>query len=251
MGSRKELEGYLEQYLAVGEFKDYGPNGLQVQGSEDIQHIGVAVSACLASIEAAVDLGVQALLVHHGLFWNRDDYCITGSKYQKIKLLIDNGISLFAYHLPLDAHPEVGNNWKAAQDLGWQELEPFALMNGQPIGVRGKLPGVPLEEFQRQLETYYEHPAHGAYGGPPQVHSAALVSGGANKVLVEAVQAGVDAFITGSFDEPQWHMAHEEGIHFFAMGHSHTERVGPQALGKHLETKMGLRVSFIDTPNPF
>ncbi len=247
----QELCGYLDNFLQVPLIKDYCKNGLQVEGTQNVGKIATAVTASLATIEAAVKEKTNVLIVHHGLFWNGDDYTISGSKKQKIKLLLDNEISLLAYHLPLDCHSEIGNNWKAAQDLGWKDLKPFCSINGIPIGVKGVFNEINKYEFQKQLELYYKHPAYSALGGREMIGSAALVSGGAYKNLIDAVKEGVDSYITGNFDEPAWHQAFEEKINFFALGHSNTERVGPKALAQHLEEKYGVSSLFIDIENPF
>lgn len=242
---------YLESYLQSGKFTDYCPNGLQVQGNPSIYKIATAVSASAATIEEAVKRKVQALVVHHGLFWQRDPHVIVGVRYDKIKALIENGISLLAFHIPLDAHPEVGNNWVAAKKLGWSKLEPFCLVNKVPIGVKGSFPPIARTHFLRQLEEFYGHSATHALGGKDTVETAALVSGGSYKEMSQAIQEGVDCFITGNFDEPAWNQAFEEKINFFAMGHTATERVGPQALGEHLKSRFGIEYEFIDTENPF
>jgi len=247
----QELCCYLEDLLKVSSFSDYCPNGLQVEGKGKIKKVATAVSASLSTIEAAIEVGVQALIVHHGLFWNKDSYVIQGSKREKIRLLLKHDISLLAYHLPLDAHQEFGNNWKAAQELGWKDLEPFGDYNGTSIGVKGKILPQTRKEFMDNLESYYCHPAHCALGGKEIVSTAALISGGSHKSIIEAANEGVDCFVTGSFDEPVWHQAAEEKINFFAMGHSNTEKIGPRALGLHLEKHFGVHCSFLDIENPF
>lgn len=247
----EDLQRYLNELLQAQGLTDYCLNGLQVQGEREVRHIATAVTASLATIEAAVEAGVQALVVHHGIFWNGDSLAIIGRKRDKIRLLLDNGISLFAYHLPLDLHQEFGNNWKAARDLGWTELQPFGKFGNMAIGVKGKFPAISREEFCKYLEAYYQHPAHCAMGGKKIVQTVALISGGAHKNILEAVSENIDCFITGSFDEPVWHQAFEEQINFFALGHSATERVGPQAIGKHLQQHFGVECQFIDLPNPF
>lgn len=241
-----ELSKYLDEYLTPSLFNDYGPNGIQVEGKKEIENIAIAVTANLETIEACVDKGVDALIVHHGIFWNSEGFCITGAKKKKLKFLLEKEISLLAYHLPLDAHQMVGNNWKAAKDLGWDTLEPF-----ETVGVKGRFTPIDVNTFIAELEAYYAHPVVSSLGGKSQVRSAALISGGAYKYLKEAAKLGVDAFITGNYDEPAWWMAKEEGIHFFALGHNATERVGPMALARHLSSKFGIKVEFIDIKNPF
>lgn len=247
----QELCSYLDQLLQPGLYPDHCPNGLQVEGKKEIARMATAVTASLATIEAAIDMNADALIVHHGLFWNRDSYVISGTKRKKLELLLNKGVSLIAYHLPLDANKEVGNNWRAAKELGWRELEPFGIYNGTAIGVKGVFDVQSRDEFAKGLEVYYGHQAHAAPGGRQLVKSAALISGGAHKSLVEAAESGVDCFVTGSFDEPAWHQAYEEGVNFFALGHSNTERVGPRSLALQLEERFGLPVAFVDVENPF
>ena len=247
----KQLKSCLEQLLPENGVIDYCPNGLQVEGKEKIQKIGTAVSASLAVIEKAALLGLDALIVHHGIFWHKDPYPITGVKKKKLALLLEAGISLFAYHLPLDMHPVLGNNWRAAREMGWMELEPFYRVNGICLGVKGRIQPSSVEIFQQSLESYYAHPAMIAAGGPREIKKVALVSGGAHKVIEDAIIEGMDAFVTGSFDEPIWHRAFEENIHFFALGHADTEKVGPKALGLYLEQLLSLPCTFIDLHNPF
>lgn len=247
----EHLKNHLDTLLPSTAIPDYSPNGLQIQGSAEINKMATAVSASLETIQAAVKQHVQALIVHHGLFWAGDSYLITGSKRDKLQLLLKHNISLFAYHLPLDLHQQYGNNWKAARDMGWTDLKPFGLLKGIPIGVQGSFPKMAREEFQTHLEEYYQHKATCAFGGKAIVESAALISGGAYKSLSEAASAKVDCFITGNFDEPAWYQAQEEKINFFALGHSATERVGPKALSEHLQQHFNLECPFLDISNPF
>ena len=248
---RSDLEEYLAQYLNTNFFKDYCPNGLQVEGKSEIKRIATALSANLMTLQKCIEEKVDALIVHHGLFWDRDPYPLIGSKRTKIELLLKHGISLFAYHLPLDAHREIGNNWQAAHDLGWEELAPFGEYNGNLIGVKGSFAPESIEAFIAKLEVYYGHPAALALGGKRGVKSAALVSGGAYKELSQAAREGVDCYITGNFDEPAWGVAFEEQVNFLALGHSATERVGPKALADHLQNKFSVESFFLDVPNPF
>jgi dinuclear metal center YbgI/SA1388 family protein len=248
---RSALEAYLNTYLNVSSITDYCPNGLQVEGKSEINKIGTAVSANFMTVQKAAELKLDALIVHHGLFWKDDPYPIIGTQRLKLELLLKEGISLFAYHLPLDAHREIGNNWQAARDLGWEELEPFGEFAGATIGVKGRFAPEPIERFVTKAERYYEHPATVALGGKKSVSSAALISGGAYKLLALAAKEGVDCFVTGNFDEPAWGVAYEEKLHFLALGHSATEKIGPKALENHLKGQFGLETLFVDIPNPF
>lgn len=246
----QDLFHYLQSVLRPEQFSDYCPSGIQVEGKRQIKKICFAVSASLAAIEETVKRGGDALIVHHGIFWNKDPYVITGTKRAKLQRLIQHDISLLAYHLPLDAHPDLGNNWKAAIDLGLQDLEPFSCM-GQAIGVKGTFPATRVDLFQKKLEEYYGHPAHVALGGKKEVGSVAIVSGGAHKAIDEAADAGVDCFVTGSFDEPIWDIAHERKVNFFALGHYATERVGVLGLMHNVHRRFNVPCEFIDLFNPF
>ncbi|NGX58106.1 MAG: hypothetical protein K940chlam3_01007 [Chlamydiae bacterium] len=247
----QEIYQYLDQLLSSSEFDDYCPNGLQVEGGQKVKKIGTAVSASLETIEKAVKEGVDCLVVHHGMFWKNDPFPIVGSKKKKIDLLIKNNISLIAYHLPLDAHQEYGNNWKVARDLNWRALEPFGNFQGKPIGVRGVIESSDREQLMSQMSEYYDHPCQEVFGGPQEIQTIALVSGGAHGSLLEAAQLGVDCFVTGTVDEPVWSWAHEEGINFMAFGHSATERVGPRALCEHFKEIFQIPSVFLDVYNPF
>lgn len=247
----KEFVAALDAFLRVSEFADSCPNGLQVEGKTQIHKVGFAVSASAAAIKEAKARCVDALIVHHGLFWNKDPYPLVGMKRDRIASLIKQDISLIAYHLPLDAHLEVGNNWRAAHDLGWQELQPFAEYGKHKIGVKGVFSGIEVSEFQKKIETYYGHVAHAALASKSVVTSAALVSGGAHRLLEEAAHEGVDCFITGSFDEMNWEMAKELNVHFFALGHFATERIGILALMQHVQKRWNLSCEWIDLINPF
>lgn len=246
----QELIAYLAKLYESPVTGDYCENGLQFEGKGEIKKVATAVTASLAAIEAAVDAKVDALITHHGLFWKGDSCKIIGMKKGRLELLFSSNISLFGYHLPMDAQQEIGNNWLAAKELGWQNLEPFGWMNGAPIGVKGTFAPKSRETFKHELENYYNHPAAYAFGGPEKVKSAALISGGAYRSLSDAAKEKVDCFVTGNFDEPAWHHAHEEGINFYAMGHSATEIVGPKALAKKLSAEL-IPTVFLDIPNPF
>lgn len=241
----------LEELLSPSLFTDYGPNGLQVEGKSQIKKVAFSVSASLATIQEAAKRGVDVLVVHHGLFWDKDPSPVVGSKKEKLSLLLASQISLVAYHLPLDAHPQLGNNWRAARELGWQTLEPFFPMGNQHLGVRGTFSPRSLEAFQKQLETYYGHSAQVVPGGKKEVASAALISGGAHRFLHAAADAGVDCYITGSLDEMVWDQAHERGINFFALGHYATERIGVLGLMEHVKAQGVLSCEWIDLFNPF
>lgn len=240
----KEFVSELNDYLQVNLFEDFCPNGLQVEGKDEVKSVALAVTASLNAIKKSKNHDV--LIVHHGLFWNRDSYPITGIKKEKIKNLLESDTSLLAYHLPLDAHVTVGNNYKAAKELGWKKLERFS-----EVGVKGFFKPTKAKDFRNILEEYYGQKCHAVFGGKEMISSAAIISGGAHKELLKAKRAGVDAFITGSFDLPAFHEANEEAIHFFACGHAATETIGIKALGDYIKKKWKLKVEFIEDPNPF
>jgi dinuclear metal center YbgI/SA1388 family protein len=246
-----ELANYLSAFLDPLKIEDAAPNGLQVANTGPIFKIATAVTASLETIEQAVALGVQALIVHHGIFVKGDSYSVTGTKYRKIKLLIDHDIALLGYHLPLDAHREVGNNWQAARDLGLQNLEPFLEYGKIYLGVIGSTPEpISMLEFQHKVEIYYGRPA-AAVAVKDIISSVAIVSGAGEKFIKDAARAGADCYITGRVDEPVWDIAHEENISFLGLGHYGTETVGPKALALYVQEKLGISSSFIQTENPF
>lgn len=246
-----DLCNNLNNFLNTTLFDDYCPNGLQIEGKKTLNKIATAVSASCETIEKAVEGNYDALIVHHGIFWKGDPYPIIGVNKKKIETLIKNDISLLAYHLPLDAHHSVGNNWKVARDLNWQNLTPCAYYAGVPIGVMARFPPINRDLFIKNLETYYEHPANVALGGKEIVESVYLLSGGAYKNLIDAAKCGADCMITGNFDEPAWSNAKEYQINFIALGHSATERVGPKALAEYIKDFFQIECNFIDTYNPF
>jgi dinuclear metal center YbgI/SA1388 family protein len=238
----------LDQLLDPTGMSDFGPNGLIIPNEGAITKIATAFTPSLEIIEKAAQLGVQALITHHGL---QDVFPITSpTMYKKIKTLITHNIALLRYHLPLDAHQDLGNNWKAAKDLGWQNLEYFGECQGSLIGVRGTFAPVSTTEFVAKLEKYYGNNALVA-AGKTTIASAALISGGAHKYITQALHSGVDCFITGTTDDPAWDIAHEEKIVFCALGHAATEKVGPKALVAYLKKRYGIEAHFIDTANQF
>lgn len=242
----QDLSLFFQNLLSTEGFSDYCPNGIQVEGKREIKRICFSVSASLAVIDEVVKKGADALVVHHGIFWNKDPYTVIGTKRDKLERLLKNGISLFAYHLPLDAHPRIGNNWKAAMDLGIEDLQSF-----HSIGVKGTMQSIDVDAFRKKLEAYYGRPAHVALGGKKEVSSVAIISGGAHRNIIEAADAKVDCYITGSFDEPVWDIAHERKINFFALGHYSTEKVGILALMAELQKHCKVPCEFIDLFNPF
>ncbi|MDR9435705.1 MAG: Nif3-like dinuclear metal center hexameric protein [Thiohalophilus sp.] len=246
-----DLVRYLDDLLEVERFTDYCPNGLQVEGSVTINRLVCGVTASQALIEAAVEAGADALLVHHGYFWKGEAAPIVGIKKRRIARLLENKISLLAYHLPLDAHPVYGNNVQLAKVLGLKVAGSFGPPGNPAIGLYGGLPE-PLsgEALAGQIaERLGRAPLH-VGEAPAPVSKLAWCTGGAQGLIEEAIRLGVDAYLTGEVSEQTVHLARENGIHFYAAGHHATERYGARALGEHVAEHFGIEQQFIDIDNP-
>lgn len=247
MSSRQEILTHLDTLLDVGRYRDYCPNGLQVEGGDEITHIVSGVTASQALIEAAIEQGADALLVHHGYFWKGESPTITGIKRQRIQRLLESGINLLAYHLPLDGHTELGNNAQLARVL---DISIEGITGDSGLLYHGRVKQTyEGDEFATHIES--------CLGRAPQhisasrgVERVAWCTGGAQSYIEEAAELGVDAFISGEISEQTVHIARETGIHFYAAGHHATERYGVQALGTHLSTEFALKHTFIDIDNP-
>lgn len=249
--SRDRLVEDLNAYLRIDEGSDFGPNGLQVEGTDEIRKVVTGVSACQELFDRAVEAGADAVVVHHGLFWKGMPRQLTGFQYRRVATLIKNDVNLLAYHLPLDRHPEVGNNAVAARAFGLEDVEPFGHYEGQPVGCAGRFPE-PLaapELFERTHEIFDREPLV-FDGGPMEVANLAIISGGAQKEIYRAIDAGYDAYLTGEVSEYVMNVAREAGIHFLSAGHYATERLGPKALGEKIARDFGVEVEFLDVPNP-
>jgi dinuclear metal center YbgI/SA1388 family protein len=244
----QELCDFCDDYLKVGDFNDYCPNGLQVEASPRVEHIVCGVTACQALIEAAAEQGADTLIVHHGYFWKGEPQPITGVKGRRIASLLEHGINLLAYHLPLDAHPEVGNNAQLAKLMGWRVDGRFGeqdlVLEGAP-----KRP-MPLADLARQIESRLGTRALAIEAGDREVARLAWCTGAAQGFIEAAAARGVDAFVSGEVSEQTFHLAREMGIHYIAAGHHATERYGVQALGAEIGARFGVRQQYIDIPNP-
>jgi len=245
-----ELTRYCDDLLEIDRFADYCPNGLQVEGKAQIGHIVSGVTACQSLIDAAVDLQADAILVHHGYFWRGEDARIVGIKRQRIQALLQSGISLLAYHLPLDAHPVLGNNAQLALQLGLTIEGQFG--PEQPaIGLYGSLSEpMPTADFLKIIEQKLERQPLHITGEVNQIQKVAWCTGGAQSYIQAAVELGVDAFISGEISEQTTHIARENGLHYIAAGHHATERGGARALGDHLAGHFAIKNTFIDIDNP-
>lgn len=247
---RDDLIAYLHEYLAV-EGGDYCPNGLQVEGTDEIRRVVTGVSSCRELFERARDLEADAVLVHHGIFWQGQPYPLVGIQYRRVKLLIESGINLLAYHLPLDRHGELGNNVLAARAFGLEHLETFAAHEGLDVGFHGRFPEpISADELIRRAREIFDREPLAFPFGPDPVKTLGIVSGGAERSLYEAIDLGLDAFLTGEVSEWVQNVARESGIHFLSCGHSATEVLGIRTLGEHLAETLGLDVTFVDVPNP-
>lgn len=248
---RDELVRYLDGYLEVEAISDYGPNGLQVEGRSRIRRVVGGVSACVELFRAARRSKADAVLVHHGLFWGTAPLPLVGVQLRRVAELIRGELSLLAYHLPLDRHPEVGNNAVAARALGLVDCAPFGRHRGITIGWKGRFhEPLPAKSVMRQIAALYGQSPLTFAWGPEEVSSVALVSGSGGRCLYEAIQQSLDLFVTGEADEWSMHLAREAGIHFVAAGHHATERAGVEALCAHLEERFPLTADFVNLPNP-
>ena len=248
---RQHLLQAFNALLQPSRFKDYGPNGLQVEGKAEIRRIVSGVTASRALIEAAIAAQADAIFVHHGLFWRGQDGCVTGWMKQRLALLLAHDINLFAYHLPLDAHAELGNNAQLGLQLGFRASARFGeqdlgflgeRIDGGSFATTGALGG--------HIENALKRAVTQAGNAQAAIKNIAWCSGGAQSYFEAAIAAGADAFITGEISEPQAHYAREMNVAFIACGHHASERYGAPALAAHVATQFGLQHQFIDIDNP-
>ena len=247
----QELVSYTNELLDIQHFRDYCPNGLQVQGKSEVQTIISGVTASQAFLDTAIATDADALLVHHGYFWSGEDPCIVGIKKRRLAALLDADVSLLAYHLPLDAHPDYGNNAQLGQLLGFQVAGYFGRSPGEELGLHGTLANLmSAEALAQHLHAKLGREALYIPGGTHEIRTVAWCTGAAQSYIEQAVMLGVDAFVSGEISEQTVHVARESGIHYFAAGHHATERYGVQALGTHLADRFGIEHRFIDIDNP-
>ncbi len=251
MTDRTRLLETFDALLGPERFRDVGPNGLQVEGRREISKIVSGVTASLALIEAAVAARADAIFVHHGLFWRAQDACVTGWLKRRLALLLAHDINLFAYHLPLDAHPELGNNAQLGMRLG---LRATARFGDQDLGLLGEpvdgLPRASAEAFAASVENRLNRPVTLVNTAQRAIKTIAWCSGGAQGYFEAAIAAGADLFLTGEISEPQAHYARECGVAFLACGHHASERYGAPAVVAHVAAQLGLAHEFIDIDNP-
>ncbi len=243
------LVSTLDSLLRPAEITDYpgAVNGLQIANSGSITRIVAAVDACEEVIREAARENGTLLIVHHGLFWNGVQP-ITGSHYRKLKAALDGNLALYSSHLPLDLHPELGNNALLARALGMTSLKPAFEMKGQAVGVSGKIKAITRESFGKKISEAVGDDVHLAPGGPSTIRTVLIVTGGAGSEVIRAAGLGVDAFVTGEGPHWSYTAAEEAGINLFYAGHYATETFGVKALAAHLSKKTGLPWSFLDHP---
>ena len=251
MASTQQLLEVFDGLLQPERFKDYAPNGLQVEGKPEVQRIVSGVTASRALIEAAIDAEADAIFVHHGLFWRGQDARVTGWMRQRLALLLKHDINLFAYHLPLDAHPELGNNAQLGLKLGLMATGRFG---EQDLGVLGQRSDggsfIDAQALALHLENGLDRRVILVDGKQGGIKKIAWCTGGAQSYFEAAIAAGAEAFITGEISEPQAHQARECGVSFFACGHHASERYGAPAVAAHVATQLGLEHRFIEIDNP-
>lgn len=249
--TKSELIKYFSALLSPETFDDYAPNGLQIEGTEKISKIAFAVSATQDSIKKAIAWGAHALVAHHGVIWKyQGGRPITGAWGERIKICVKNDLNLFAYHLPLDAHLEVGNAVSLARQLGLKNITPFGPYKKQFLGAKGEFDS-PLSgsDLRARLETILSHKIIHADAGT-MIKSIGIITGGANNDWSQALSDGLDAYLTGEISEYNWHDSQEAGIHYFAGGHHATERPGIMALMERSEKDLKIEVKFFDSENP-
>ena len=245
---RNELELYLNNLLETGRFRDYCPNGLQVEGRRRVNRIATGVTASLELLEAAVEWKADAVLVHHGYFWKGEAPAVTGMKHRRLRTLLSNDINLFAYHLPLDSHPEFGNNVQLGKRLGWIADGRFG---ENDMGWLSALPfPVTLEGLSAHIENVLGRAPLVVGDLQSEVRRVAWCTGGAQGYFDDAVAAGADVYLSGEISEQTTHIARETGVAYIAAGHHATERYGVHALGEHLAETFELEHCFFDIFNP-
>jgi dinuclear metal center YbgI/SA1388 family protein len=246
---RDELTAYLDEYFQIKMITDISNNGLQVEGAERVTRLAFAVDASLAAFQGAQDTRAQMLIVHHGLYWDKP-IMITGVHRRRLQQLFDSDISLYAVHLPLDFHEQIGNNATLARWLALDDRTLFGDYKGSPVGVAGQLKvAVPLPQFVEYVEQALGEPVIRVWPfGSPTVQRVGIVSGGAASLIDDAAQAGVDVYLTGEMSHSHFHQAQELGLNVVFGGHYATETAGLKALAKHLEAQFGLETVFLDLP---
>ncbi|MBA2656381.1 MAG: Nif3-like dinuclear metal center hexameric protein [Tatlockia sp.] len=251
MITRVELTAYLHDLLSCADFEDYAPNGLQIEGGMQIHRICTAVTASMDAINKAIAFKSDALIVHHGYFWRGEDPVLIGMKRKRIAELLKYNINLFAYHLPLDCHAELGNNACLGRLFNLESIETHKIAKTRDLLWSGTLAEtITAKQFAVKIQKILGREALHLSGSEKPIQKLAWCSGAAQDLIEHAHKLGVDGFLSGEVSERTFYQAQELGIHYFSSGHHATERYGVQALGKHLAAKYGLDYQFIDSTNP-
>lgn len=247
----RQLADYVDELLEAHVFRDYAPNGLQVEGTRPVRRLVSGVTACQALLDEAVQRDADAVLVHHGYFWKNEDARVTGMKAQRLRTLLSRGMSVFAYHLPLDAHQSLGNNACLARDLGLTVTDTFATGTDRPLGMVGEAPEpLTLSAFADRVARALGREPVAVPGGSHAIRRLAWCSGGGQGFIDHVATLGVDLYLSGEISEPTVHTARECGLHYVAAGHHATERGGARALGEHLAERFHLEHVFVDIDSP-
>lgn len=249
---RHEFENYLNTLLKPEQIKDFCPNGLQIQGNDNIQKVITGVTATQELIQRAIEEKADAIVVHHGFFWKNESYVIRGMKHKRIKALLDHDINLFAYHLPLDIHPTLGNNAQLAKLFSIENVAPLEAGNELSVPVRGDFStAISANALQQRInEQLNRECLHIAAPSNKVIKTVAWCSGGGQGYIELAAELGIDAFISGEVSEQTTHVAREMDIHFYCAGHHATERYGAKALAQHFNDNLSVDAKFIDIDNP-
>jgi dinuclear metal center YbgI/SA1388 family protein len=252
VASRDEIIGFCDGLLEIEAFEDYCPNGLQVPGGPEVAKVATAVSANLETIERAISAGTQLLLCHHGLFWDSQQRALSVPMAARLRALLGADVTLAGYHLPLDAHPEIGNNALLREGLSLvPDPRPFGHSRGSPVGAIGTdAAGIEIGELARRTRELVGQDPLVFDSGPSPIHLVGIVSGGGAFAIGEAGTLGLDALVTGEPSEPAMGEAREHGVHFVAAGHYATERIGIRRLGEVVAERFGVEHEFVDVPNP-
>lgn len=245
--SRQQIESELTDLLQPERFRDYCPNGLQVEGAQEVSRLVSGVTASQALLDAAISAGADSILVHHGYFWKGEDQAVVGMKRRRLATLLAANINLFSYHLPLDAHPELGNNAQLAEVL---DFDVKSVVGDPALVFVGTCAPRSHQDMLLHLEQRLQRKPLGIAGRSEQIERVAWCTGAAQGFIETALLAGADAFITGEVSEQTFHFARETGMHFFSAGHHATERYGVQAVGEKLARQFGIEHQFIDIDNP-
>ncbi len=249
---RLKLTHHLNQYLAVDNFRDHCPNGLQVEGKSSVKRVVLGVTACQALIDAAIAQNADGIIVHHGLFWKGDEQAVVGYHKNRLQALLENGINLWGYHLPLDCHPELGNNAELAKRLAFENIQSFSVDGVENLlWLSSGIKPISIEHLiQKIVSQLDQRPVYLGNQLSGSVTKIAWCTGAAQKYIVEAKKLGAELFISGEASEQTFHLARELDIHYLACGHHATERYGVQSLGQYIQQQFDIEVEYIDIPNP-